>query len=96
MISCRNLDITIQYVYGEPVNALADKSSISAQRVYQILSDHARRIGIPLRMLRENPSLVKGRLVDSYRKPMWVGKDQAKTPEEFFWELLRESKIRTL
>ena len=96
MTSCRNLDITIRYVYGESVDDLADTNSISTQRVYQILSDHARRIGIPLRILRKNPSFVKVRLVDSYKKPMWVGKDQAKTPEEFFWELLRESKIRTL
>lgn len=83
----RNLLMALDYAHGATYQQLAAKNEISVQRVSQVMDDVAR-------WLRSHPKLLRSErmrnvIADSMR-PRPPSTRVAATPEEFFWELVRE------
>ena len=90
----RTARIVADYITGSAVEEIASQNEVSQVRVYQILSGTLRQLGYPkIEQARKRPELALCRLRDSLNPPMWI--HNAKTPEDFFHELLSEPRTIT-
>lgn len=86
------LAMVLDYAFGADVQALAEREGISHQRVYQVLNRAAASIGKHTTQLRQDPDRVKALLLNTRSRAPYV--ERAETPEEFFFEVMREPKTR--
>ena len=92
--SYRSREITLDLIYGvHSVLELAERHNVSHQRIYQIVNALLYRIGMNLSMARADPRKVRERLRPLRYIGYVIG---AYTPEEFYFELLAETKTFNL
>ncbi len=98
MVNQREARITMDYLTGMSVAALAEREEVTAPRIYQMLHKVAYRVMGFTSIKYVQPEDVlrfRARLYDSVfpHRPTF-SQGEASTPREFFLELLSETKTR--
>jgi hypothetical protein len=98
MVNQREARITMDYLTGMSVTALAAREEVTAPRIYQVLHKVAYRVmgRSSITLIRpEDVPRFQARLYDSVfpHRPTF-SQGEASTPREFFLELLSETKTR--
>ena len=94
-MTTRTARVVADYITGISVEEIANREELSQVRIYQILEKELRRLGYPkIEKSRQKPGLALWRLRTSLelrRYPLFG----ARTPEDFFYEMLDEQRTIT-
>lgn len=94
-MTTRTARVVADYITGMSVEEIANREELSQVRIYQILEKELRGLGYPkIEQSRQKPGLALWRLRTSLefrRRPI----SAARTPEDFFYEMLDEQRTIT-
>lgn len=94
-MTVRTARVVADYITGMPVEDIANREEVSQVRIYQILEKELRGLGYPkIEQSRQKPGLALWRLRTSLELRRYR-LFEARTPEDFFYEILDEQRTIT-